>query len=165
MKSGERLPGRATPGAGQLQFRPEPAARLARADPPRPLRIARRRVRLGFPPKRPTPRHPAVPTPPRLSRTPQQHPVVEHRVDCRSGSRDPSTTPGRPSKDSSGSVTAWSVSAGRPADSRTDYGAKGSLIAPIRQRGNRVRSPVQPVARRTPVRADARVRRCRKRQG
>jgi hypothetical protein len=24
-----------------------------------------------------------------LSRTPQQHPVVEHRVDCRSGSCDP----------------------------------------------------------------------------
>ena len=45
----------------------------------------------------------------------------------------PSTTPGRPSNDSSGSVTAWSVSAGRPADSRTDYGAKGSLIAPTRQ--------------------------------
>jgi hypothetical protein len=90
MKPGKRLPGRATPGTGQR-------ANFA-LSPQRGLHKRIHRGRSGSDvgefglATRQNGRRPGTPQcrlRRDLSRTSQQHPVVEHRVDCRSGSGDP----------------------------------------------------------------------------
>lgn len=89
MESGQRLPGRATPGTGQRSdFALSPQRGLHKrirrgrsGSNVGELGLATRQSgRCPGTPQRRLRRH--------LGRTPQEHPVVEHRIDCRSGSGD-----------------------------------------------------------------------------